>query len=83
VLDISLGGVGLICSEPVLEGEDALLTFQIRTRQGVRTEAVWSRAVRTRMDDDIWVVGLEFNKVLDRRSTPLLTRAATRRNPNP
>jgi hypothetical protein len=83
VLDISLGGVGLICSEPVFEGEDALLTFQFGTRKGVHIEEVWSRVVRTRMDDDVWVVGLEFNKVLDRRNTPLLARAATRRNATP
>ena len=81
VLDISLGGVSLICWERVSDGEDALLTFQIRTRTAKQTEEVWSRVIHVRMDDDVWVVGLKFNKVLDRQSTPLLAHAATRRNP--
>jgi PilZ domain len=83
VLDISLAGVSLICSEPASEGEDASLTFQIWTCLAVQTEEVWSRVVRARMDDDVWVVGLKFNKVLDRQTTPLLARAATRRNASP
>ena len=76
-LDISLNGVRLICAEPVSEGESALLEFRMRTRTGVQIEQVWSRVIHLRMDDDVWVVGLEFNQVLDRQTTPLLAQAAT------
>ena len=64
--------------EPVSEGENALLTFRLRTRTGVQIEEVSSRVVHARMDDDVWVVGLKFNDLLDRQSTPLLVQAAAR-----
>jgi hypothetical protein len=82
-LDISRGGVGLICSEPVPVGELALLTFHIRTRTGVQIEQVSGRVAQARMDDDVWLVGLEFTEVLDRQRTPLLARAAARRDTQP
>ena len=80
VLDISHDGVRLICAEPVSESEDALLTFRMRTRLGVQTEAVSGRVIQTRMDDDAWVVGFKFKHVLSQESTPLLARAATRQD---
>jgi PilZ domain len=76
VLDISFGGVHVICAEPVTEGEDAVLTFHIDIRRGVQTEEVSGRVIHARMDDDAWVVGLKFNQVLDRQSTPFLAQAA-------
>jgi PilZ domain len=80
VLDIGLGGVRLICAQPVSEGENALLTFRMRTRTGVQIEQVWSRVIHARMDDDAWVVGLKFNQVLDPQTTPLLAQVATSRH---
>jgi PilZ domain len=77
VLDISLDGVRLICSEPLSEGVDVLLTFQIKRRKGAQTEEVASRVIHARMDDDAWVVGLKFNQALDPQRTPLLAKAAT------
>lgn len=79
VLDISLNGVRLICAEPLSAGEDVLVTFRMRTRKGVQTEEVSSRVIHSRMDDDVWVIGLHFNKVLTPESTPTLARAATGR----
>jgi PilZ domain len=61
VLDISLDGASLICSEPLSEGDDVLLTYQVKCRKGAQTEAVASRVIHARMDDDAWVVGLKFN----------------------
>jgi hypothetical protein len=75
-LDISPAGVHLICSEPLVAGEDALLTFEIKIREEVLTEEVWGRALHVQMDDDVWVVGLEFTQVLDRQKTPQLAEAA-------
>ncbi len=83
VLDISRDGVRVICAEPLSEGEDVLLTFQIKTRRGVQNEEVSGHVIHTRMDDDAWVVGLKFNQVLDRQSTPLLAQAATSRDTLP
>jgi PilZ domain len=83
VLDISLGGVRLICAEPLFGGQDALMTFRVRTRGGVQTEQTSGRVVHSRMDDDVWVVGLKFNEVLTAESTPILARAATGRRTNP
>jgi hypothetical protein len=77
VLDISLSGVRLICAEPVSAGEIVLLEFRMGARTGVQIEQLWSRVIHVRMDDDAWVVGLKFNQVLDRQTTPLLTQAAT------
>ena len=53
------------------------MTFRVRTRRGVQTELASGRVIHSRMDDDAWVVGLEFNEVLTARSTPVL---CTRRN---
>jgi hypothetical protein len=83
VLDISLNGVCLICSELVSKGENALLAFQIKSHMGIQIEQVWSRVIYARMDDDAWVVGLKFNVVLDWLSTPLLAQAAARRDMQP
>ena len=82
-LDISLDGICVISSEPLFQGEDALLTFQITSRSGVQVEEVWGRVIHARMDDDAWVVGLKFNQVLDKRRTPLLARAAANPDPQP
>ncbi len=76
VMDISLDGVRLICRDPVVEGEDVLLTFQIKCPGGVQIEKVSSRVIFARLDDEAWVVGLRFNEVLDQRTTPLLVQAA-------
>jgi hypothetical protein len=75
-LDISLDCICVISSEPIFQGEDALLTFQITSRSGVQVEEVWGRVIHARMDDDAWMVGLKFNQVLDQRRTPLLAQAA-------
>jgi PilZ domain len=77
-LDISPGGFRLHCSEPLPVGEVASLKFQIKTGRKVRTEETRGRVRRVQMDDDVWVIGLEFIAVLDRRKTPLLIHAATR-----
>jgi hypothetical protein len=82
-LDISLDGIRVISPEPLFLGEDALLTFQITSRSGVQVEEVWGRVVHARMDDDAWVVGLIFNRVLDQRRTPLLARAAANPDTQP
>lgn len=77
LLDISIDGVRLICSEPVSEGENALLPFQLTSHIGVETEEqILSHVVHSRMDDDTWVVRLKFNEALDRQTTPLLVEAA-------
>jgi hypothetical protein len=77
VLDISPDGVRLICAEPLSHGEDALLTFQIKSHAGILIEEITGCVVHVRMDDDVWMVGVKFNQVLDRQSTPLLAQAAT------
>jgi hypothetical protein len=77
VLDISPDGVRLICAEPISQGEDALLTFEIETPTGVQIEEVPGHVIHVSMDDDAWVVGVKFNQPLDRQSTPLLAQAAT------
>jgi hypothetical protein len=77
VLDISPDGARLICAEPVSQGEDALLTFEIETPTGVQIEEVPGHVIHVSMDDDAWVVGVKFNQVLDCQSTPLLAQAAT------
>jgi PilZ domain len=82
-MDISLDGICVISAEPLFQGEDALLTFQITSRSGVQVEAVWGRVIHVRMDDDAWVVGLKFNQVLDQRQTPLLARAAANPDTQP
>ncbi len=51
-LDISAGGVGVICAELLAVGEDALLTFHISAPDGVQTEEVRGRVVRTLWDDE-------------------------------
>jgi hypothetical protein len=83
VLDISLNGVRLICAEPISLGDNALLTFRVRTRTGLQTEEVWGRVIHARMDDDAWVVGLKFDEVLDWQSTPQLAQAAARQPTEP
>jgi hypothetical protein len=81
VLDNNLDIVHLFCAEPVSGIEDAWLTLQLACSIGVQIEEeVWSRVIDARMDDDAWVVGLKFNEVLDRQSTPLLAQAATSRD---
>jgi PilZ domain len=79
VLDISLNGVRLICADPLCEGQDAVLTFRIRTRKRLQIEEVAGRVVHARMDDDAWVVGLKFDQVLTPESTPLLAEGAMSR----
>jgi hypothetical protein len=59
-------------------GEAVLLAFQIGTSDEAQFEEVWGHVKRVRMDDDVWIVGLEFHEVLDRQRTPLLADAATR-----
>jgi len=83
VFDISLNGVRLICAEPLSAGNDVLLTFRMRTRKGVQTEEVSGCVVHSRMDDDVWVIGLQFNQVLAPESTPILARAAAGRRGQP
>jgi hypothetical protein len=79
VFDISRNGVRLICAEPVSAGADVLLRFRVRTRKGVQTEEVSARVIHSRMDDDVWVIGLQFNQVLTPERTPILARAASGR----
>ena len=83
VLDMSPDGVLLICAEPVSQGVDALLSFEITNRTGVQIEEVPGHVTHVRMDDDTWVVGVKFNQPLNRQSTPLLAQAATRRDTQP
>jgi PilZ domain len=83
VLDFSLDGICVISSEPLFQGEHALLTFQITSRSGVQLEEVWGLVIHSRMDDDAWVVGLKFNEVLDQRRTPPLARAAANPDTQP
>ena len=79
-LDISPGGVRLLCWEPLPVGEVALLKFQIKTRRKVRIEEARGRVRRVQMDDDVWVIGLEFTAMLDSRTTPLLVHATMKRD---
>jgi hypothetical protein len=79
ILDISPGGVRLICSEPLAVGEEVRLVFLVTTRDEVKSEEVSGRVFRAQMDDDVWVVEFEFTEILDRRRTPLLEQAATAR----
>jgi PilZ domain len=83
VLDISLGGVRLICSEPLSQGADALLSFRITTRKSLRIEEVFGRVVHIQVDDDAWVMGLKFDQALDGRRTPLLAQAAAKQSRRP
>jgi PilZ domain-containing protein len=74
-LDISASGVCVICSEPLAVGENAFVAFQFRNRTEVEVEEVRGRVIRVRMDDDVWVLGLQFDEILDWQKTPLLARA--------
>jgi hypothetical protein len=74
-IDASLGGVGLICTEPVPIGQAVTLTFHFATQSGEAAEAVRGHVTSVRCDDDAAVVGIKFTPPLDRRTTPLLCRA--------
>ena len=60
-MDISLDGVRLICRDPVVVGEDVLLTFQIKCQGGVQIETVSSRVIFV-MDDEALGGGLEVQR---------------------
>jgi hypothetical protein len=77
-LDISPGGVRLICSEPLAVGEEVRLVFGFTMGNEMQNEEVGGRVFRARMDDDVWVVEFEFTESLDRGCTPLLERATAR-----
>ena len=75
-LDISASGVCVICSEPLAVGENAFVAFQFRNRTEVQFEEVRGRVISMRMDDDVWVLRLEFDEILDWQKTPLLACAS-------
>jgi hypothetical protein len=75
-LDISASGVCMICSEPLAVGENAFVAFQFRNRTEVQFEEVRGRVISIRMDDDVWILGLEFDEILNWQKTPLLARAS-------
>ncbi len=77
--DISLAGVGLVCSKPIPVGQSVCLTFYITTGKGVVAEGpVLGRVARIHHDYDDSVMGLEFERILDRRQVPTLVEAVER-----
>jgi hypothetical protein len=80
VLDISLGGIRVLCPEPILMGEEVVLVFPFRNHLGVQAEKVSGHAIHVRMDDDAWVIGLEFDRILNPHSTSLLARAVAKKH---
>jgi PilZ domain len=73
-VDISLGGVGLICPVPLAVGSVITLTFSVRGRTGAVEECVVGRVASLRYDDDASLVGVEFVEPLKRESAPTLVR---------
>jgi c-di-GMP-binding flagellar brake protein YcgR len=77
-VDISLGGVGLICHEPLSVGSDVSLTFHLGSRPVPTLEEVSGRVRAVRFDEDATLLGVEFADVLSRGSAPALVRAIER-----
>jgi hypothetical protein len=74
-IDVSLGGVSLICTEPLEVGQCITLIFHLATQSGMVAEEVCGRVMSARFDDDVAVLGIEFTSPLDRRTAPEFCRA--------
>jgi c-di-GMP-binding flagellar brake protein YcgR len=74
-LDISPGGVALLCDQPSPTGQVVSMTFHIESPSGMIRETVSGRITNIRLDDDAAILGVEFLPTLDRRSGPGLMRA--------
>jgi c-di-GMP-binding flagellar brake protein YcgR len=79
VLDISLGGIRLLSSEPISKDMGIVLAFQFRNHLDAKSERISGHVIHVRMDDDAWEVGVQFDHALDPQSTPLLTQAVARK----
>jgi hypothetical protein len=77
-IDVSLGGVSLICTEPMEIGQCITLTFHLATQSGMVAEEACGRVTSARFDDDVVVLGIEFTSLLDRRTAPEFCRALAR-----
>jgi hypothetical protein len=78
-VDISLGGVGLICPGALTPGEPVVLTFRLPTGTGVvAEERLLGRVAHVRSDEAGQVLVVEFSAPLSRHSAPLLTRMIER-----
>jgi hypothetical protein len=77
-IDVSLGGVSLICTEPLEIGLCITLTFHLATQSGMVAEEVCGRVMSARFDDDVAVLGIEFTSPLDHRTAPEFCRSLAR-----
>ena len=67
--NISLAGVGLICPSPLPVGQPVTLTFHLTSRAGPVRERVTGRVISLRFDDDVALIGVEFDAVLGQKAT--------------
>ena len=79
-IDISFGGVRVVCPKPLPVGQLVTITFHLTTPSGMaaKTEQVIGRIVNLQVDVDATAMGLEFVAPLNEKSTPLLVRAIER-----
>ena len=78
-IDISLGGVGLVCQSALPIGQPVSLTFYLPTATGeVPQGPVPGRVTGVRFENNTSILGVEFDHTLERRLVPELVRAVER-----
>jgi hypothetical protein len=73
-LEISPGGVALLCDQPSPTGHVVSMTFHLQSPSGITLETVSGRVANIQFDDDATILGVEFLPALDRRTGPGLMR---------
>jgi len=78
-IDISLGGMGLVCQSALPIGQSVSLTFYLTTTTGeVPQGPVPGRVTGVRFENNTSILGVEFDHTLERRLVPELVRAVER-----
>ncbi len=71
-VEISLGGIGLYCDNPIEDDSDVSITINFISVDGLKTDSIEGCVLYNKNIGGIYFMGIQFNKELNPENQPVL-----------